>query len=259
LYAFPKRAYTFCLRRFVDSGISRRAIPWFIRHYNIELRDVAGDLSDYHTLGEFFARKLRHGARPIEDGVTSPTDGLVREVGRLDGCHRLWVKGALFDLVQLVQDDRLAEELSGGYVVTVYLSPRDYHRIHAPVDCAPDRVWRIPGSLFPVNPASTRAIPGILARNERIVTRFSSPMGPFAMVMVGACGVGTIRLRYAVSRGGRLKLIPGQVYQRGEEIGHFALGSTVLVLFPPTWGLEWSVEVGDHVRMGQSLATVSMG
>lgn len=256
LYAFPKRAYTFCLRRFVDSGISRRAIPWFIRHYRIELGEVAGDLSDYRTLGEFFARRLRHGARPIEKGVTSPTDGLVREIGRLDGRHRLWVKGALFDLRQLVQEDSLAQELSGGYAVTVYLSPRDYHRIHAPVDCAPERVWRIAGSLFPVNPASTRAIPGLLAKNERVVTRFSSPWGPFAMVMVGACGVGTIHLRYAITRKGHLRLMPGQVYRRGDEIGHFALGSTVLVLFPPSWGLEWSVSAGERVRMGQSLAKV---
>lgn len=247
-----------CLRRFVGSALSRRAIPWFIRHYNIELRDVAGDVSDYRTLGEFFARQLRQGARPIEDGITSPTDGLVREIGRLDGHHRLLVKGALFDLTQLVQDPHLAEELSGGHVVTVYLSPRDYHRIHAPVDCRPERVWRIPGKLFPVNPASTKAIPGLLAQNERVVTRFSTPMGPFAMVMVGACGVGTIHLRYAASRGGRLELMPDRAYRRGEEIGHFALGSTVVVLFPPFWELKWTVQPGEGVRMGQKIAVVSM-
>ncbi|MDI9259959.1 archaetidylserine decarboxylase [Alicyclobacillus sendaiensis] len=258
MYAFPKRAYTFCLRHFVDSEISRRAIPWFIRHYNVELREIAKDLSDYRTLGEFFTRQLRLGARPIEDGITSPTDGLVQEVGGLEGGRRLFVKGSLFNLRQLVQDDDLAEELLGGQSVTVYLSPRDYHRIHAPVECAPEQVWRIPGSLYPVNPAATRVMPGLLARNERVVTRFSSPWGPFVMVMVGACGVGTIRLRYAVNRGRQLNLIPGQAYRRGEEIGHFALGSTVLVLFPSSWALEWSVAVGDHVRMGQNLAKIAM-
>ncbi|SIT00955.1 archaetidylserine decarboxylase [Alicyclobacillus vulcanalis] len=258
MYALPKRAYTFCLRRFADSELSRRAIPWFVRHYNIELCDVAGDLADYRTLGEFFARKLRQGARPIEGGIASPTDGLVQEIGRLTEDRQLHVKGSLFDLARLVQDPRLTEELAGGHVVTVYLSPRDYHRIHAPVPCRPVRVWRIPGALFPVNPASTRAVPGLLAKNERVVTYFSSPLGPFAMVMVGACGVGTIRLRYAASSGRQLRLLPGRAFQRGEEIGHFALGSTVLILFPPSWDLNWAVAVGHHVRMGQTLAMLSL-
>ncbi|WP_237716439.1 archaetidylserine decarboxylase [Alicyclobacillus hesperidum] len=256
LHAFPKRTYTACVRWFVRTRLSRRAIPWFVRHYKVDLDDLSCALSEFACLGDFFARSLKTGARPIEEGVISPVDGCVSEIGRLSDKQLLQVKGRPYSLVDLLQDEESAANFVDGQYATIYLSPKDYHRVHAPLDCVPECLVHVPGTLFPVNALSVAHIDQLFVKNERTITYFQSPIGRFALVMVGAAGVRTICLHYAEADGhrrGSLRLGATTCFQQGDELGYFALGSTVIVLFPADARVEWTVQFGDCVRMGQTI------
>ncbi|GMA58857.1 phosphatidylserine decarboxylase [Alicyclobacillus sacchari] len=237
--------------------LSRRAIPWFVRHYKVDLDELACALSEFASLGDFFARSLKAGARPIEEGIVSPVDGCVSEIGRLTDQRLLQVKGRSYSLVDLLQDEHAAKVFTDGHYATLYLSPRDYHRVHAPIECVPERLVHVPGTLFPVNALSVAQIDQLFVKNERTITYFQSPIGKFALVMVGAAGVRTICLRYANRRGrGSLDLCAASRFEQGDELGHFALGSTVIVLFPAETRVQWTVQSGDCVRMGQKIGEV---
>lgn len=262
LHLFPKYTYTKWLGKFVETSISRVFIKTFVRHYRIDLADSNKPIGDYATFGEFFRRSLRPGARPIGDGIVSPVDGEVRAMGQLlHGETLLQVKGRAYGLRELLADvnsGRYAQFVGGSYV-TLYLSPRDYHRIHAPLDSVLIHHARVPGALFPVNSFSTRHIDGLFVKNERVVSYFRSKDGPYAMVMVGAAGVGTVKLTCVPlenasdsdERVGNVREMP---FRQGDEIGYFALGSTVILLFPKEPLVEWEVAFGQRVRMGETIA-----
>jgi phosphatidylserine decarboxylase len=235
----------------------------FAHRYGIDLSECP-DLDVYRTFGEFFARPLRPGLRPIAQGArvpVSPVDGVVSEAGVATGGRLVQAKGVDYPAAALLADDALARTLEGGAYATVYLSPRDYHRIHFPLG---GRIlgWRyVPGMLWPVNPASVRTVPGLFTANERLVTVIDTPLGRCAVVAVGATIVGRVRAFYdptvphtnvqgaGPSRRDYETPIP---VEKGQELGAFEMGSTVIVMFEPgRVVLDARIVAGARVRVGE--------
>ena len=223
-------------------------------------------LGAYASLGDFFARKLREGARTIDpaaDAIIAPCDGVIAARGTAVDGALVQAKGRSYRLDELVASTgpgSLAERLTGGEYMTIYLSPKDYHRVHAPVDAQLVSYDYLPGTLWPVNRWATERREGLLARNERVVIRMNAgALGDVALVMVGAAGVGNIRLAHAPDsatfRGLRERRrieLSGVAVKKGDELGAFRLGSTVVMVFQPHKA-ALSGEVGTAVRFGERL------
>lgn len=245
--------------------LGRAAMRAFAARYRVDLSEC-DDLSTFATFGEFFARPLRPGSRPVAAGdevLVSPVDGAVSEAGIAEGGRLIQAKGLDYRARDLLGDAKLAARLEGGAFATLYLSPRDYHRIHFPLG---GRVlgWRyLPGRLWPVNPASVRTVPGLFAVNERLVTALDTPLGLCAVTAVGATVVGRVRASYdpAVpftnSPGGRPQSrdYPEPIpVEKGQELGAFEMGSTVILLFEPgRVALSPRLAPGAPVRMGEAI------
>ena len=241
------------------------AMRAFARRYGIDLTECP-DLEAYRSFGEFFARPLRPGLRPISPGervVASPVDGAVSETGVADGGRLVQAKGIDYTAAALLGDPKLAARLEGGAYATLYLSPRDYHRIHFPLGGAVAG-WRyVPGRLWPVNAASVRTVPGLFAVNERLVTVLETPVGCCAVVAVGATIVGSVHAYYdpAVPRTNRRSApVRGRDYEtpipvaKGQELGAFEMGSTVILLFEKgRVRLDPRLVPGARVRVGEEI------
>jgi phosphatidylserine decarboxylase len=242
------------------------AMRAFASRFGVDLSECP-DLDVYRTFGEFFARPLRPGRRPIAGGEaipTSPADGVVSETGVAAGGRLVQAKGIDYTAAALLGDEALAARLEGQFL-TIYLSPRDYHRIHFPLA---GRVagWRyVPGRLWPVNPASVRTVPGLFTVNERLVTVMETPLGACAVVAVGATVVGRIRTYYdpsaPLTNGARATPqrrdyetpIP---VEKGQELGAFEMGSTVILLFEPgRVRLDTRLVPGARVRVGEAIGS----
>jgi phosphatidylserine decarboxylase len=245
--------------------VREAAMKAFARRYGIDL-DESPALDAYRTFGEFFARPLRPGLRPVAGGervVVSPVDGAVSEAGAAERGTLVQAKGIEYAAASLLADGDLARRLEGGAYATLYLSPRDYHRIHFPLG---GKVlgWRyVPGMLWPVNPASVRTVPGLFTVNERLVTVMETPAGACAVVAVGATVVGRVRAYYDpgvphtnLRRGRQARRdyetpIP---VEKGQELGAFEMGSTVILLFEPgRVRLEERLVAGARVRVGERI------
>lgn len=243
-------------------------IRWAIGHYGIDMSEaVEPDGERYASFNEFFTRRLKAEARPVDGepgSVVSPVDAEVSESGIADEGVLVQAKGRYFTLEELLGDAALAEMFSGGAYATLYLSPRDYHRIHMPLDGTLERMTHIPGRLFSVNHATTRAVPQLFARNERIVNIFHTSAGPMAVILVGAIFVGSMDTVWAGTvtpaerrvsdwryDGTELRDV---VLSKGEELGRFNMGSTVILLFPRNT-VAWSdkLKAGTHLRYGQRI------
>jgi phosphatidylserine decarboxylase len=241
------------------------AMRAFARRYGIDLSECP-EVEVYRTFGEFFARPLHPGLRPVAEGeqdVVSPVDGVVSEAGVAAGGRLVQAKGIDYPAEALLGDTALARRLEGGAYATIYLSPRDYHRIHFPLG---GRVlgWRYqPGRLWPVNPASVRTVRGLFAANERLVTIQETPLGLCAVVAVGATIVGRVRAFYDPSapptnrRGAppaaRDYETPLPV-EKGQELGAFEMGSTVILMFEPgRVALDPRLAPGARVRVGERI------
>jgi phosphatidylserine decarboxylase len=245
------------------------AIRWFVRHYEVDLAEAGEqDPAAYPSFDAFFTRALRPGARPIAPGagvVVSPVDGTISQLGRVTDGRIVQAKGQSFDAQELLGGDGTrAAPYTGGYFATIYLSPRDYHRIHMPLDGQLIGMVHVPGRLFSVAPYAVRTIPRIYGRNERVAALFETPVGPMAVVMVGAINVGAIETVWAglvtPPHGAAVRVWSYQGSDRsvrlakGDEMGRFNLGSTVILLLPDC-GMEWLPELrpGSTVRLGQPL------
>jgi phosphatidylserine decarboxylase len=220
----------------------------------------------FDSFDAFFTRALRQGARKIDarpDVVVSPADGRVEDLGTIEPNSRFLVKGHWYDVGELLGAPEEAEAFHGGTFFIVYLSPRDYHRVHAPVDGRVNRARHVDGTLWPVNSIGLDNVPRLFARNERVVTVQSSRFGTVATVMVGAIGVGRISMSYdariTTNCGQNAGLLDyqdrGPALARGGELGRFHLGSTAIVLLGPQHRFQFNVEAGAHVRMGQAIVT----
>ena len=250
-----------------QSTLKNLLINQFCRVFKPVMSDaVVEDPTAYPSFNEFFTRALKPGARPLPEdpaAMACPADGSISQIGRLRGDAILQAKGVDFSATALLGGDAaLAEEFTGGHFATVYLSPMDYHRVHMPFGGTLRRTIYVPGRLFSVNGATASALPGLFARNERLVCIFDTERGPMAVVLVGAmivAGIETVWrgvvtppqrvLRHESFPVGAPKLT------RGEELGRFYLGSTAIVLLPDT-AFAWApLAAGDKVRMGQTLGS----
>jgi phosphatidylserine decarboxylase len=235
----------------------------FARGFAVDVDEAEQPLAGYRTFEEFFTRRLKAGARPVAGGeraAVSPVDAVVAAVGLSEGGSLVQCKGRDYTLAALLDDLGDARLFAGGAYLTLYLAPRDYHRIHAPLAGAIDGYRYIPGHLFPVNGMAVRAVPNLFCVNERLITFLSTPLGRVAVVKVGATCVGRIRAAYddVVTNAGRgpkrwryAQPIP---IEKGAELGVFEMGSTVILLFEPGRIRLGSGLWGARVRMGQAIA-----
>jgi phosphatidylserine decarboxylase len=247
----------------------------FARQYGIDVSEAEKPLSDYGGLQDFFTRKLRPDARPLPadpDVVVSSADGRVVETGNVRDGQLIDAKGVGFALGLLLGDTAAARRLEGGAYAITYLSPRDYHRVHAPVAGKVVAWHHIPGQLFPVNERSVAREPGLFSRNERLVTLIEGRAGLAAVVMVAAVGVGHITVSYdldvathddrfsdGIGRTRRFGAGDGPVgLERGDEIGIFNLGSTTVVVFEPGRVVLDPIAPGTAIRMGAALGRIQL-
>jgi phosphatidylserine decarboxylase len=268
-YLIPKQALTTLAGKLAESevgSLTTRVIRWFVRRYEVDLSEaVDANPVSYRSFNEFFTRPLRAGVRPLADAdLVCPVDGAISQFGAIDRDQIFQAKGHHYSTTALVGGDRaLAKHFEHGSFATLYLSPRDYHRIHMPVDGRLTRMIHVPGALFSVNPATARGVPGLFARNERVVCVFETDFGPFVLVLVGATIVGSMATVWHGTvnppRSGELRewLYDEApiVLRKGAEMGRFLLGSTVVMLFPQdtlVFNPEWAPE--RPVRMGEAMA-----
>lgn len=235
----------------------------FVRRLGIDLGEVAQPLEDFRCLADFFVRELKPGARPIGEGVVSPADGkLVAAAPIEDGCAFL-VKNSSYRLETLLGDQNLAQRYRQGYALTIYLSPRDYHRVHSPVSGRILRCTHLKGTLWPVNDWSLQNIPNVFSLNERVATCIETEQGLVTLIMVGATNVGSVRMSFCDLRTNRWRWTgpharveefsqPPQI-QKAQELGRFHLGSTVLLLFEAGMYRPSALCVGEKLLFGQTI------
>ena len=267
-YLLPKLALTRLmgwLAGWRGGGLTHAVVRRFIARYGVDMAEAADPrVEAYASFNEFFTRALKAGARPLASArFLCPVDGAISQLGAIDGDRIFQAKGHHYTTRALVGGDAtLAAHFAGGSFATLYLSPKDYHRIHMPCAGALRRMIHVPGDLFSVNPVTARGVPGLFARNERVVCEFDTATGPFVLVLVGATIVGSMATVWHgvvnPPRPGKIRewtYAPGKVVlEHGAEMGRFLLGSTVVLLFPrdviafnPAW------VPGGAIRMGQAM------
>lgn len=268
-YVLPKKALTQLagsLASLRGGAATTRFIRWFVGRYGVNMSEAANpDIASYPTFNEFFSRPLKPGARPLANAdLISPVDGAISQFGPIRKDQIFQAKGHDYSTTTLVGGDaQLAARFDDGHFATLYLSPKDYHRIHMPCDGKLTRMIYVPGDLFSVNPATARGVPGLFARNERVVCVFETARGPFVLTLVGATIVGSMAtVWHGVVNPPRSRQVREWRYddqairfKQGDEMGRFVLGSTVVMLFPkgplsfnPSW------EPAKPIRMGELMA-----
>lgn len=271
-YVLPKRALTQfagALARRSLGDFTQYKIRRFVARYGVDMSEAAEpDLTRYLSFNDFFTRALKPGARPLAQAdFVCPVDGRISQLGAIDGERLLQAKGHVYSTTALLGGDAAeAARYRDGSFATIYLSPRDYHRIHMPCAGRLRSMVYVPGDLFSVNPTTARGVPGLFARNERVVCLFDGAHGPFALVLVGATIVGSMATvwhgvvnpprAHHIRRWDYTGQQPPIELQAGDEMGRFLLGSTVVLLFPkntlrfaPDWAPSRPVRLGEV--MGQ--------
>ena len=274
-YLFPQKALTAFAGWVATRQWGRyttRLIAWFVGRYGVNMAEAAEpNIAAYPSFNAFFTRALRADARPLAAAdFVCPVDGAISQLGAIDKDRIFQAKGHDYTCTALLGgDSAAAAQFQDGSFATVYLSPRDYHRIHMPCDGTLQRMVYVPGDLFSVNPTTAHGVPGLFARNERVVCHFSTPHGPMALVLVGATIVGSMatiwhglvnppRRPQVTVWGYGSEKIPAPFLRRGAEMGRFLLGSTVVLLWPqdtirfnPHWKAASPVCMGQE--MGQKM------
>ena len=272
-YILPKHFVTLLAGKLADARMGKFTtflITHFIKKFNVDMDEAKhSDPAYFNTFNDFFTRELKEELRPLVEGdnnLATPVDGCVSQQGDIKQGRLFQAKGHDFSLRELLGGrDDVAAPFDDGIFSTVYLSPRDYHRIHMPITGKLEQMIFIPGDLFSVNPLTAENVPNLFARNERAVAIFSTAIGPMAMVLVGATIVGSIETVWAGTlTSQKNKEIQYWDYQeqeiileKGAEMGRFKLGSTIVALFP-----KGSIEFSDTLapssvtRLGELFATV---
>jgi phosphatidylserine decarboxylase len=270
-YVMPKQLMTWIAGKVAGAqagGITTAIIRNFVARYGVNMAEAANPaIESYVSFNEFFTRALRPDTRPIADAAyVSPVDGAISQLGAIDKDQIFQAKGHAYSARALVGGDAaLAAQFDNGHFATLYLSPKDYHRIHMPCAGTLQRMIYVPGDLFSVNPATARGIPGLFARNERVVCVFDTARGPFVLVLVGATIVGSMAtVWHGVVNPPRVGRIVDTSYrnqdlrlEKGDEMGRFLLGSTVVMLWPrntlrfhESWTTTRSIRMGEHMADG---------
>lgn len=263
-HVLPQRllcAFIYKLARSRRAWIKGPLIAWFARRFRIDLDEAAdGNLESYACFNDFFTRALKPGARSIDPGsdiLVSPADGRLTQCGSISADRVVQAKGIDYSLAELVGERSAASEgLADGAFATIYLAPHDYHRVHAPLGARWLRTRYIPGDRYSVNATTAAGVRDLFCRNERVVCWFEAEIGTFALVLVGALNVSSM----STATRGEIASGPPRTwdedsarYARGDEIGRFNLGSTV-VLALPARTVDWQAQAGSTVLMGGALA-----
>ena len=269
----PKQALSRLVAKAAESNL-----PWLknaliglaIKAFNINMDEaLTSNLDDYKNFNAFFTRELKPGVRPLDieiDSIASPADGAISQAGKINKNKILQAKGIDYTAERLLGNDEDAKRYHEGSFATIYLSPRDYHRVHIPIEGKLKRTRYIPGSLFSVNDMTAQALPGLFARNERLVCEFESDdAGTFAVIFVGAilvAGIETVWSGFETPGLGAVRDtdFSGQSlnFMKGDEIGRFKFGSTVILLFQnqaANW--EDGINANAAVQMGQKIGSVN--
>lgn len=274
-YALPKQAITMLAGKLanLEAGkLTTAVIGWFVKRYNVNMAEAAEpDISTYKTFNDFFTRPLKTNARPMAQAAfICPVDGAISQFGNIEADQIFQAKGHVYSTTALVGgDNNLAKKFENGHFACLYLSPKDYHRIHMPCDGTLKSMTYVPGALFSVNPATAQGVPGLFARNERVVCEFdSTEYGSFIMVLVGATIVGSMATIWHDGANGiinppRTKNVRVWSYEdqniqlkQGDEMGKFLLGSTVVMLFEKDtlqFNEAWQAE--RAIKLGEMMAT----
>lgn len=273
-YLLPKHwltAFVYRLARIRVPAVKNLLIRGFLKLFDVELEEVKGRVpQDFLTFNEFFIRELQDGARPIDaapSSIVAPADGTLSQAGTLRGNRILQAKGIDYSLEDLLAADvDKAGEFSGGAFATIYLAPYNYHRVHAPADGELVAAHYVPGDLFSVNSKTAAHVPGLFSRNERLNLHFQTAVGPMVVVLVGALNVGSISTPWSGEirprKSGVVERIdvsaaPRQV-RKGDLLGWFNMGSTVIVLLPPdscTWHDDFNA--GVKTVMGEAIGELA--
>ena len=271
-YLYPKRALTAIAAKVANArsgAVTTAIIRWFVGHYGVNMQEAANpDITSYETFNRFFTRPLRPGARPLANAdYICPVDGAISQFGPIAVDQLLQAKSHNYSTAALVGGDRaLAAHFNHGSFATLYLAPKDYHRVHMPCAGRLTRMIYVPGALFSVNPTTALGVPNLFARNERVVCVFDSEHGPFVLTLVGATIVGSMETVWHgvvnPKRTGEVRewqYDPQQwVFAKGDEMGRFSLGSTVVMLFTQKSSLQFNPAwaPAGAVRMGEMMANV---
>lgn len=273
-YWIPQHALTRLVGKIASAkagSLTTAIIRWFIKQYNVKMDEALhSDPKHFTTFNEFFVRELKEGARPISEGddvICHPADARVSQFGPIQDGKLIQAKNHDYTALELLGgDEKLAEEFNDGEFATLYLSPSDYHRVHMPCDGTLRQMIYVPGDLFSVNPLTAENVPNLFARNERVVCIFDTAFGPMAQVLVGATIVGSIEQFWAGTvtppRGNTVHRweYPAEgdkaiILKKGQEMGRFKLGSTVINLFSKdSIRFDESMQLGQATVMGTSYA-----
>ena len=268
----PKHALSRFLGKCADTPLgplTRWSIRQFIAHYHVNMDETKiSDYQQFRTFNDFFTRELKPGVRtisPEKNVLVSPVDGVISECGNIQQDQLFQAKGMYFNLEDLCGGDKnIALNFTNGSFLTAYLSPRDYHRFHLPLAGTLIEMIYVPGKLFSVNPESVKNVPGLFSKNERIICIFETAVGKMAFIAVGALIVGSIATAWQGIVAPQEKRVikkwnyrdQPMTFPRGAEIGHFRLGSTVILLFEQN-KLSWDstvVAAGKSLQLGDVLA-----
>lgn len=268
-YLLPKHALTRLAGLLAGAklgGLTTLMIEQFVKHYQINTKEMMGKIKDYKTFNAFFSRPLIPSARPINynaDAVTYPVDGKISQFGKIEDKFLFQAKNHYYTTEALLADAKEAAAFQNGDFITIYLSPKDYHRVHIPFDGTLDKMIHVPGDLFSVNPFNAKHIPELFARNERVVCYFNTSIGRMAVVFVGATIVRSIATAWAGTVApNKNKDISIYEYAarnlsfpKGSEIGKFFMGSTVICLFEKDKiDFNKDMQSGQPTRMGMQMA-----
>ena len=271
-YLLPKKLLTVLMGKlagFRGGAFTHALVRRFVAHYKVNMQEAADPrIESYASFNDFFTRPLREGARPIADSpLVCPVDAAISQFGPIEHDQIFQAKGHSYSTTALLAGDaELARRFDHGHFATLYLAPKDYHRIHMPCDGRLVSMTYVPGDLFSVNPMTARHVPGLFARNERVVCVFDTSFGPFVNVLVGATIVGSMA---TVWHGVVNPPRPGRVVRwdyrdreivlrKGQEMGRFLLGSTVVMLFPKdvvSFHPDWAPTM--PVRLGEAMGTIA--
>ncbi|WP_438970012.1 archaetidylserine decarboxylase [Methylophaga sp.] len=270
-YMIPQHTLSVLMHKLTQSQVSWfknlfiRFISW---KFKVDISEAASpNLADYPSFNAFFTRKLKDGIRPVANGddvVVSPVDGAISQLGKVHQGRIIQAKGRDYSVMELLGGNQEQAALyESGQFATIYLSPKDYHRIHMPVTGTLSEMRYVPGKLFSVNPRTARAVPELFARNERVVCQFDTAFGPLIMVLVGAIFVGSMETVWS----GQITPPYGKKIQdwkysgeqaiqikKGDEMGRFNMGSTVVMLLPPAlreFDNHWHAQ--DEIKLGQAM------
>lgn len=271
-YCLPQHCFSRLFGKLLSSkrpGLKNRLIRKFITHYNVNMDEVANpNLDAYPSFNDFFIRTLKKGARPLvgaPEAIASPVDGTIAQIGTANKDQLIQAKGHHFSLKDLLADTELAQTFTNGQYATIYLGPSDYHRVHMPMTGTLQKMIYVPGKLFSVNTDTVNDVENIFARNERVICIFNTKAGPMAVIMVGAIFVGSMAVAWdgvITPSQHKTKTIwtydnkPPIHLARGDEMGYFVTGSTVITLFAEN-RMQWQSNLKNNmnIKMGQGLGT----